>query len=168
MINNRFRGYYKHSVDSKGRVAIPTSYRQILPAKTKNELLLNKGRDNTIEVHPLIEWEKFEQNILLKLSKFQAESLRIRRLLQANVVMVKLDFQGRILIPAQYKEYAKIEGEVIIAGVGNYFEIWHPKRFNEYFKNANEHFNSDLENIGKYLDMSKNLNNADFSNDQSK
>jgi MraZ protein len=129
-----------------------------MPAKTNGELLLNKGRDATIEVHPLVEWEAFEKNILMRLSKFQAESLRIRRLLQANVVMVKVDFQGRILIPSQYKEYAKIEGEAIIVGVGNYFEIWNPKNFDEYFKNANEHFNSDLENIGKYLQMSKDIN----------
>lgn len=165
MINNRFRGYYKHSVDIKGRVAIPTSFRQILPPKTKNKLLLNKGRDNTIEVHPLNEWEKFEKNILLNLSRFQADSLRIRRLLQTNVVMVRLDFQGRILIPAQYKQYAQIEGEAIIAGVGNYFEIWNPKNFNDYLKSADEHFLSDLENIGKYLDMSKNLNIADMRSD---
>jgi MraZ protein len=165
MINNRFRGYFKHSVDAKGRVAIPTSYRQILPLKTKNELLLNKGRDCTIEVHPLIEWEKFEKDILLKLSRFQADSLRIRRFLQANVVMVKIDFQGRILIPAQYKQYAKIEGEAIISGVGNYFEIWNPKKFNDYLQHADGHFLSDLENISKYLDMSKNLNVAELNND---
>lgn len=164
MINNRFRGYYKHSVDTKGRVAIPTSFRQILPTKTKNELLLNKGRDNTIEVHPLIEWEKFEKDILLKLSRFQADSLRIRRLLQMNVVMVKIDFQGRLLIPAQYKQYAQIQDEAIISGVGNYFEIWNPKNFDDYLKQADAHFLSDLENIGKYLDMSKNLNIAELNN----
>lgn len=166
MINNRFRGYFKHSVDSKGRVAIPTSYRQILPAKTKNELLLNKGRNNTIEVHPLIEWEKFEQNVLMKLSRFQADSLRVRRLLQANVVMVKIDFQGRILIPSQYKQYAQIKSEVIISGVGNYFEIWNPDVFKDYLQNANEHFLSDLENIEKYLEKSKNINIAELNNEK--
>ncbi|MBS4015355.1 MAG: division/cell wall cluster transcriptional repressor MraZ [Candidatus Latescibacteria bacterium] len=165
MTNNRFRGYFKHSVDSKGRVAIPTTYRQILPVKTKNELLLNKGRDNTIEVHPLIEWEKFEKDILLKLSRFQTDTLRIRRLLQVNVVMVKIDFQGRILLPSQYKQYARIEGEAIISGVGNYFEIWNPDNFDNYLKQANDHFLSDLENIGKYLEMSKNLNIAELNND---
>jgi len=158
VVNNRFRGYYIHSVDEKGRVAIPTAFRRIMPAKANGELLLNKGRDNTIEVHPLVEWEAFEKNVLLRLSKFQADPLRVRRLLQANVVMVKLDFQGRILIPGQFKEYAKIEDEAVISGVGNYFEIWNPKNYQEYLKNANEHFYSDLENIGKYLEMSKDVN----------
>jgi len=163
-VNNRFRGYYKHSVDPKGRVAIPTAFRRILPAKTKDELLLNKGRDCTIEVHPLIEWEQFENDILLRLSKFSPDPLRLRRSLQASVVPVKLDSQGRILIPKQYKEYANTKDEVIIAGVGNFFEIWNPKNFEEYQKNASEHFLSDLENIGKYLDVSKSLNLSDFNN----
>jgi MraZ protein len=158
VVNNRFRGYYIHSVDTKGRVAIPTAFRRIMPTKANGELLLNKGRDNTIEVHPLVEWEAFEKNVLLRLSKFQADPLRVRRLLQANVVMVKLDFQGRILIPGQYKEYANINNEVIISGVGNYFEIWNPENFDEYLKSADEHFLSDLENIGKYLEMGNNVN----------
>ncbi len=166
MINNRFRGYFKHSVDAKGRVAIPTSFRQILPPKTKNQLLLNKGRDNTIEVHPLIEWEKFENEVLLKLSRFQENSLRVRRMLQANVIIVKIDFQGRILIPSQYKKYAQIQGEAIISGVGNYFEIWNPKNFNEFLQQADGRFLSDLENIGKYLEQSKGLNIAELNNDK--
>jgi MraZ protein len=109
-------------------------------------------------VHPLPEWEKFENEILLRLSRFHPDPLRVRRSLQANVVLVSLDHQGRILIPRQFKEYASIEKEVIVSGVGNYFEIWNPKNFAEYQRNANEHFLSDLENIGKYLEMSKIIN----------
>lgn len=146
----------------KGRVAIPTAFRRVLPADTNGQLYLNKGRDNTIEAHPLIEWERFEDEILLRLSKFQPDPLRIRRNLQANVIMVKLDAQGRILIPNHFKEYAKIEQEAIICGVGNYFEIWNPTNFAEYQKNADEHFLSDLENIGKYLEIGKNLNITDL------
>lgn len=139
-------------------MAIPNSFRRLLPTETNGQLLLNKGRDNTIEVHPLVEWERFENDILLRLSKFHPDPLRLRRSLQANVVMVKLDNQGRILIPSQYKEYAKIDKEAIISGVGNFFEIWNPENFEEYQNNANDHFLSDLENIEKYLAASKNLN----------
>lgn len=165
MINNRFRGYYKHAVDSKGRIAIPNAFRKILPAKSKHELILNKGRDRTIEVHPLIEWEKFENEILLNLSRFKEDSLRIRRYLQANVVIVQIDFQGRILIPAPYKQYAELKSEAIVAGVGNYFEIWQPENFERYFASASEHYLSDLENLGKYLQESKNLHIAELKND---
>ncbi|MCS7257865.1 MAG: division/cell wall cluster transcriptional repressor MraZ [candidate division WOR-3 bacterium] len=157
MVNNRFRGYFRHAVDDKGRVAIPASFRANLSKGARNHLVLNKGRDNTIEVHPLVEWEKFEDSIALKLSRFHSEPLRIRRLLEQNVVTVKIDSQGRILIPQHFKEYAQIKNEAIIAGVGNYFEIWNPENFENYVRDAQVHFYSDLENIEKYLELSKKL-----------
>lgn len=146
----------------KGRVAIPTSFRRALPSDNNDELYLNKGRDNTIEAHPSNEWEKFENDILLRLNRFQTDSLRIRRLLQANVIIAKLDAQGRILIPGDFKEYANIKQEVVICGVGNFFEIWNPENYEAFQKIANEHFLSDLENINKYLEQGKNLNTTDL------
>ncbi|MEO0072319.1 MAG: division/cell wall cluster transcriptional repressor MraZ [candidate division WOR-3 bacterium] len=157
MVNNRFRGYYRHAVDDKGRVAIPAPFRANLSRKTKDHLVLNKGRDNTIEVHPLVEWEKFEDSIALKLSRFHSDPLRIRRLLEQNVVTVKIDSQGRILIPQHFKDYAQIKNEAVIAGVGNYFEIWNPENFENYMQDAQSRFYSDLENIDKYLELSKKL-----------
>ncbi|MCX8015602.1 MAG: division/cell wall cluster transcriptional repressor MraZ, partial [candidate division WOR-3 bacterium] len=119
----RFRGIYRYAIDAKGRVAIPARYRRVLPAEENAELLLNIGQDKTIEVYPYEEWEKFENDILLRLSKFHPDSLRLRRYLEGNVEFVKLDDQGRILIPSRYLKYANISGgEVVIAGVGNYFE----------------------------------------------
>ncbi|MEO0084229.1 MAG: division/cell wall cluster transcriptional repressor MraZ [candidate division WOR-3 bacterium] len=158
MTYNRFRGLYRRSVDMKGRVAIPNEFRRALPPETNGQLYLSKGRDKTIEVHPLLEWERFENEILLKLSKFHPDPLRLRRNLAASVIMVKLDAQGRILIPNHFKAYAEIETEVIFNGVVNYFEIWNPNNYENYQKKADEHFLSDLENIVKYLDLSKNLN----------
>jgi MraZ protein len=161
MVNNRFRGYYRHAVDDKGRIAIPAQFRECLSTKEKKRLVLNKGRDNTIEVHPLTEWEKFEDNVALRLSRFHSEPLRIRRLLEHNVVTVKLDSQGRILIPQHFKDYAQITNEAVIAGVGNYFEIWNPNNFENYIRSAQEYFLSDLENIEKYLELSKRLKISD-------
>ncbi len=146
----------------KGRVAIPNAFRRVLPADNNEELYLNKGRDNTIEAHPSNEWEKFENNVLLRLNRFEPDPLRIRRFLQANVIIVKLDAQGRILIPNNFKEYAMIKQEAVICGVGNFFEIWNPESYEAYQKNANEHFLSDLENINKYLEQGKNLNITDL------
>ncbi|MEO0092437.1 MAG: division/cell wall cluster transcriptional repressor MraZ [candidate division WOR-3 bacterium] len=154
----RFRGLYRYALDSKGRVAIPARYRRILPATENTELLLNIGLDKTVEVHPPEEWEKFENDILLRLSKFHVDSLRLRRYLESNVEFVKLDAQGRILIPSRFLKYAEISsGEVVIAGVGNYFEIWNPQIFDEYHKKAQELHTSDMGKIDEYLNYSKNF-----------
>jgi MraZ protein len=158
IMNNIFRGYFKHSLDAKGRVAIPNSYRRMLPSKHKGELYLNKGRDNVIEVHSPEVWERFEKEIIMNLSRFHPESLRLRRSFQANITSVKIDFQGRILIPTQYKEYAKINHEVIIAGNGDFFEIWNPDNFEQYQKNTDASFTTDLENIDKFLEIGRKLN----------
>ncbi len=157
-MNRIFRGYFKHSLDAKGRVAIPNAYRQLLPSKRRGELYLNKGRDNVIEVHSPEVWERFEREIIMNLSRFHAESLRLRRSFQANITAVKLDFQGRILIPAHYKEYANIQHEVIIAGNGDFFEIWNPENFEQYQKNTDARFTTDLENIDKFLEIGRKLN----------
>ncbi|MCX7785932.1 MAG: division/cell wall cluster transcriptional repressor MraZ, partial [candidate division WOR-3 bacterium] len=78
--------------------------------------------------------------------------------LEGNVEFVKLDDQGRILIPSRYLKYANISGgEVVIAGVGNYFEIWNPQIFEEYRKIAESRHQSDLEKINEYLNYSKNF-----------
>ncbi len=159
----RFRGVYRYAIDAKGRVAIPARYRRLLPAAENTELLLNTGLDKTIEVHPPEEWEKFENQIILRLSKFHEDSLRLRRYFENNVEFVKLDTQGRILIPSRYLEYAEIStGEVIIAGVGNYFEIWNPQIFDEYHKKAQQLHTSDMTKINEYLNYSRNFKVSDF------
>ncbi len=145
----------------KGRVAIPTAFRRVLPPDSNEELFLNKGRDSTIEVHPSIEWENFEDNTLLRLNRFHPESLRLLRQIQGNVMPVKLDGQGRILIPGDFKQYANIKQEVVIIGIGNFFEIWNPENYEAFKKQAAEHYFSDLEKLNQYLEYGKNIKSND-------
>ena len=145
-------------MDMKGRVAIPNSFRRVLPPDSNEELYLNKGRDNTIEVHPQKEWQIFENNTLLRLNRFDPESLNLLRQIQGNVRTVKLDSQGRILIPPDFKQYANIKQEVIIIGVGNFFEIWNPEKYDAFIKQNSEQYFKELEKLHQLLELGKNIN----------
>jgi len=138
-----FLDEYRHSVDSKGRVAVPNSYRKRLPPESEGKFVLSKGRDRTIEVHPLSEWRAFWDRTLRKLPRFQLRAKRIRRQL-ARASEVVVDDQGRVLIPKHLREHAGIESDVVIAGAGEYFEIWAPAEYQNSLDEAARNDEEDL------------------------
>lgn len=145
MADGIFLDEYRHSVDSKGRVAVPNSFRKLLTRASRGRFVLQKGRDRTIEVHPLSEWRAFWDRTLRKLPRFQLRSKRIRRQL-ARASEVVVDDQGRVLIPKHLREHAGIESEVVLAGAGDYFEIWAPA---EYQKSLDAAARTDEEDLAE-------------------
>ncbi len=148
--NLKFRGIYRHTVDHKGRVAIPSSFRKMLLPED-GVLVLTKGYDGEIEVHPVSEWEEFEEKVLLSLSYSKRPARRFLRRRAGFATEVEMDGQGRIILPRVLREYAEIEDEVIIIGVVNYFEIWNPKKFEEFMKESEEYAEEDAENLENYM-----------------
>ncbi len=141
-----FLGEYRHSVDSKSRVAVPNSFRRKLSPESEGRFALQVGRDRTIEVHPLSEWREFVGRALPKLPRYQPLAQRIRRGF-ARVFEVEMDSQGRILVPKLLLEHAGVVKDGVLAGAIDYFEIWEPGRFDKYQKDAMERLDKDLEEI---------------------
>lgn len=112
-----FLGEYKHTLDAKGRLFIPTKLRDGLG----EEFVISKGFDQCIFVYPAEEWEKFTE----KLEQLPvASQRRIRRAFYAGANECSLDAQGRIVLNQSYREYAGIEKEVVIVGNRSHLEIW--------------------------------------------
>lgn len=114
-----FLGEYEHSVDSKGRIAVPARYRTQL----EQGLIITRSFDQCLFVYPQEEWE----NLSLKLnglSFVQEEVRKARRMLFGNAFELELDRQGRILLPGSLREYASIGNDAIVAGMGSYIEMW--------------------------------------------
>lgn len=114
-----FLGEFEHTIDDKGRVAVPARFREELG----EGLVLTRGFEHCLQVFPRSVWQALAQRIsALSLGNEEARSLR--RLIFSGAAEVELDRQGRILIPQNLREYAGLTDQVVIAGLNTYFEIW--------------------------------------------
>ena len=114
-----FLGEYEHSVDVKGRLAIPSKFRPQL----ETGLVITRGFERCLQVYPIEGWQMLSERVSA-LSLGQAEARQLRRLLFASAFDTELDKQGRILVPAALREYAGIGESAVVAGMNTYFEIW--------------------------------------------
>jgi MraZ protein len=114
-----FLGEFEHSVDQKGRLAIPVRFREAL----KDGLVLSRGFDRCLIVYPLAQWTRMSEK-LAALPTTQSKVRRINRFTFANAYHHELDKQGRVLIPPPLREYAEIGDEAVVVGAHTYLEIW--------------------------------------------
>ena len=114
-----FLGEFEHSLDDKGRLAIPAKFRPELG----QGLVLTRGLDRCLFAWPMAEWQTVAAK-LGRLSLMHAEARRLQRLLFAGAVDTQLDRLGRVLVPAFLRDYAGLEDTVVVAGVLNRIEIW--------------------------------------------
>lgn len=118
-----FRGVSAISLDSKGRMAIPTKYRERLKESDDGLLVVTVDLDRCLLVYPYAEWEVVQAK-LQGLSSTQARSRRMKRLMIGYAEDCEMDGTGRILLPATLREYAGLEKKVRLVGQTNKFELW--------------------------------------------
>lgn len=114
-----FLGEYEHSIDLKGRVAVPARLREAFA----DGIVLSKSPDKCIVAYPLAEWNKVAEK-QATLAEAPSKVRRINRSTFSSAFQQELDRQGRVLIPPQLRDYAHIDGEVVVVGVHHYLEIW--------------------------------------------
>ena len=126
-----FRGFSSVSLDSKGRLAIPSRYRERLVAEAGGALVQTLNpMDRSLWLYPLPEWEVIEEK-LAELSDFDTQSRRAKQMMRGYAADCQLDTHGRILIPAELRDYAQIDKQAVILGQGNKFEIWNRTSWEE-------------------------------------
>jgi MraZ protein len=114
-----FLGEYEHSVDVKGRVAVPAKFRTQL----EGGLVVTRGFERCLQVYPMEQWQALSERVS-SLSLANTDARQLRRLLFASAFDTELDKQGRILLPSGLREYAAIGDVAVVAGMNTYFEIW--------------------------------------------
>jgi MraZ protein len=124
-----FRGVNQLSLDSKGRLAVPTRYREVLARHCGNQMVVTVDRDNCLLLYPLPDWEEIERK-LVKLPSFNKQARRLQRLLVGHATECELDGAGRILVPPPLREFAALSKDVVLIGQGNKFEIWDAQTWN--------------------------------------
>ena len=119
-----FRGIHSLNIDDKGRLAIPSKYRQRLKAEADGFLVLTLNPlDRSLWLYPVNQWDLIESK-LAAMSEFDKRSRRTKQMMRGYAYDCQLDSQGRILVPTELREYALIQKQVVILGQGNKFEIW--------------------------------------------
>ena len=139
-----FIGEYHHSIDDKGRLAVPKKFQ----AKLKGGAVVTRGLDNCLFLYPRKDWAKLADR-LAKLPISQANTRAFSRLMLAGAMDVELDSQGRVILPEYLRTYAKISKKAVIAGLMNRLEVWDEQEW-EAYKSTTERTSGDIaENLGE-------------------
>ena len=128
-LNISFTGEFRNTIDQKNRLSIPAKYRKALSPVNDNTFVLTRGFDKCLILYPLDEWKKVEGQ-LGSLSSIKVRHRNFVRSIVRCAIHVKYDSQGRIAIPENLLQYAKIDGNVAVIGMIKKIEIWSPSLLN--------------------------------------
>lgn len=111
-------------MDGKGRVALPSRYREALTKSGDDRLIVTRGLgDAFLDVFPMKRWEAFEARVA-ELPRFDPNVVKLRRVYVSAAVECELDGQGRLLVPPALREFAKLEKAVMWVGMTEKAELW--------------------------------------------
>jgi mraZ protein len=125
-----FRGVSQLNLDDKGRLTLPSRYRDRLQECCNGDLVITVDPDHCLLIYPLPEWEEIQQK-LQRLPSFNPKTRGLQRLLIGHATDVPMDNNGRILVPPPLREFANLKRKVVLAGQGNKFELWDEDAWNE-------------------------------------
>jgi MraZ protein len=141
-----FLGRYSHNVDTKGRLAIPARFRDALGT----EIVITRGIDRCLSLYPMEAWGPLAEKVS-SLSISDPDARTFRRMVFAEASYLDVDRQGRILLPADLREYAEIDREAMVVGVHSYIEIWSPERWNTQSQVMEEEASSIAERLAEFI-----------------
>ena len=130
-----FLGEYQHTLDSKGRLILPSAFREEL----QEGVVLTVGQDRCLALHPQSAWERTVEG-LRELRSTSDRERRFARALLASAHSDALDRQGRVTLPPRLREYAGIERDVAVVGADLRIELWDRERWEAYRDEAMEEF----------------------------
>lgn len=126
-----FRGAAKITLDDKGRVVVPARYRERLFERSQGQLVVTINLDGEcLLIYPLTDWEQVERRVM-DLPTFNEDSRRLQRIMVGHATDLSLDGHGRMLLPPELREIAKLNRHAVLIGQGSRCELWDETRWNE-------------------------------------
>ena len=125
-----FRGANKLTLDVKGRLVMPTRYRERLQELCGGKLVVTVDKDQCLLIYPLPDWEEIERK-LNRLPTLHPEVRRLQRLMIGHATDLELDGHGRLLLPASLREFGQLTRDAMLIGQGMRFELWDEARWIE-------------------------------------
>ncbi|MFH1598009.1 MAG: division/cell wall cluster transcriptional repressor MraZ [Patescibacteria group bacterium] len=139
-----FIGEYHHNIDQKGRLAVPVKFRAAL----KQGAVVTRGLDNCLFLYTKVEWKKLADKLAaLPISK--ANTRAFARLMLAGAMDVRVDGQGRVILPDYLRDYATIKKRVVVTGLYNRLEIWDKTVWDKYKANTERDSTDIAEALGE-------------------
>ena len=132
---NTFIGEYKYSLDAKGRINIPSKFRNALSQDNDQSMVATRGMDKCIWVYPLVSWQLIEEE-LKKLSSLSTINRAFIRNTVRHASIMQLDKQGRIPLNQNIINFAGLSKKALIIGMVNKIEIWDPSNLNSIEKKS--------------------------------
>ena len=126
-----FRGASKITLDGKGRMAIPTRYRDEIVSRSAGSLVATIDRDPCLLLYPLPDWEEMERR-LMRLPGNKPAVRAYQRRIVGHAADMDMDSHGRILISKELREFAGLEKQVMLIGQGNKFELWDESKWSQW------------------------------------
>jgi len=143
-VRNLFIGEYQHGMDLKGRISVPSKFREELG----DCFIITKGINGCLFIYSQEEWTSFSQKLrTLPLTNREAQAFI--RLFFAGASECDVDKQGRILIPTNLREYAKLDKDISIIGVFSRVEIWSKDSWEDYSNNSSAGYDNILEKLAE-------------------
>lgn len=122
-----FQGASSLSLDAKGRLSVPTRHRDVLQATAAGQLTITRHPHGCLMIFPRPEWEKFRERV----SALPMEAQWWKRVFLGNAMDVEMDATGRVLVSPELRAAAGITKDVMLLGLGNYFELWDKAGYEE-------------------------------------
>lgn len=123
-----FRGATKVTLDAKGRLAIPTRYRDRIATRCDGQLIATVDKDYCLLIYPFPDWEEIERK-LMRLPSLNKRARRLQRLMVGYATEIEIDGHGRILLSRELREFADLGRQAVLIGQGNKFELWDEERW---------------------------------------
>ncbi|WP_181349193.1 division/cell wall cluster transcriptional repressor MraZ [Thalassobacillus sp. CUG 92003] len=137
-----FMGEFQHNIDSKGRIIVPSKFREGLG----DNFVLTRGLDQCLFAYPMNEWKILEEK-LKKLPLTKKDARAFTRFFFSGAVECEVDKQGRINIPSPLRKYAALDKECVVIGVSGRIEFWAKEEWETYFEESEESFAEIAENM---------------------
>ncbi len=141
-----FYGEYKHTIDRKGRIVLPSKFRESAKVGFVEKFYITRGLDKCLFMFAEDEWRTQEQKFKT-MSFTKQESRKFNRLYFSGAVEIIPDGQGRILLPVYLKDFADIKRDVVIIGVSNRIEIWSKKLWEDFYASSKDSFEDIAEKL---------------------
>lgn len=145
-----FRGSFEHTLDSKGRLSIPSRFREVLLGKGDERIVITNfvvDATRCLDVYPLDEWLRFEEEIRKK-PKFDRRMVLFQNYYLGGACECEVDTHGRILIPPMLRQYANLKRDVILVSALEKFRVWDREAWKKVFAEAEEKLMQDPDFLG--------------------